>query len=146
MKDFAQRALDTAVARGATYADVRVVDQHQRYLATKNGQASGVRDSESLGIGVRVIAAGAWGFASSDDLSLESVDRTAARAVEIATASALAKRHDVQLAPEAAVVDRWQSACAVDPFAVSVSDALDLLLRVDAELRRVRGVTLAEGS
>jgi TldD protein len=146
MRDSAQRALDTAVARGATYADVRVVDQHQRYLATKNGQASGVRDSESLGIGVRVIAEGAWGFASSDDLSREAVDRTAGRAVELARASALAKQHDVQLAPEAAVVDRWQSPCAIDPFAVAVSTCLELLLKIDAELRRVRGVTLAEAA
>lgn len=146
MRDSAQHALDTAVSRGASYADVRVVDQHQRYLATKNGHASGARDSESLGIGVRVIAEGAWGFASSDDLSRDAVERTAARAVELARASALAKRHDVQLAPEAAIVDRWQSRCAVDPFAISVSVCLDLLLKVDAELRRVQGVTLAEGA
>jgi TldD protein len=146
MRDSAQRAIDTAVAHGATYADVRVVDQHQRYLATKNGRASGVRDFESLGIGVRVIAEGAWGFAASDDLSGEAVDRTAASAVEVARASALAKRHDVQLAPEAAVVERWQSSCAVDPFTVSVSTCIDLLLRVDAEMRRVPGVTLAEGA
>jgi TldD protein len=146
MRDSAQRALDTAVALGATYADVRVIDQHQRYLSTKNGQASGVRDSESLGIGVRVISSGAWGFASSDDLSREAVDRTSARAVELAGASALAKRHDVQLAPEDPVVDRWQSSCAIDPFTISVSACLDLLLQVDSELRRVPGVTLAEGA
>ena len=146
MRDSAHRALDTAVTRGATYADVRVVDQHQRYLAAKNGQASGARDSESLGIGVRVIAEGAWGFASSDDLSREGVDRTAALAVEVARASALAKRHEVKLAPEPAVVDRWQSRCEIDPFTVSVSACLDLLLNIDAELRRVRGITLSEGA
>ena len=90
MKDLAQLALDTAVASGATYADVRVVDYHQRYLAAKNGQASGVRESESMGLGIRVIANGSWGFAATDDLTGGSIDRTAAQAVEVARASALA--------------------------------------------------------
>jgi TldD protein len=146
MKDFAARALDTAVTSGATYADVRAIDYRQRYFSTKNGQASGVRDLESQGLGVRVIADGAWGFASTDDLSCDGVDRCAARAVAIARASARAKRHDVQLAPEDPVVDHWESACAIDPFTMPVSVCLDLLLKVDAEMRGVKGVTLAEGS
>src|SRR5271169_6411502 len=100
MKDIAKRALDTAAASGATYADVRVIDYHQRYLAAKNGQASGVRESESMGLGIRVIAGGAWGFAATDDLTNGSIDRAAAQAVEVARASAMAKKNDVQLAPE----------------------------------------------
>ena len=77
MKEFAQRALDTALARGASYADVRVTDIRQRYLSTKNGQTGQVRDSQSFGLGVRVIANGAWGFAATDDLAAESTDCTA---------------------------------------------------------------------
>ena len=146
MRGFAQQALDTALAGGATYADVRAVEYHQRYLSTKNGQASGVRDLESRGLGVRAIAGGAWGFASTDDLARDSVDRCAARAVSIARASALAKRHDVELAPEGRYADRWESECSIDPFTVPVSLCLDLLLKVDAELRAVKGVTMAEGS
>jgi len=146
MKEAAQRALNTAGVRGATYADVRVVDYHQRQISVKNGQPSGVRDYESLGLGVRVIADGAWGFASSDDLSTAAVDRTAAEAVEVARASALAKKRDVELAPEEAVVDQWESSCQIDPFTIPVTAVLDLLLKVDAELRRVPGVTLAEGA
>jgi TldD protein len=144
MKDFAQRALETARARGASYADVRVTDIRQRYLSTKNGQPAQVRESESSGLGVRVVAEGAWGFAATDDLSRASVDRTAAQAVTIARASALCQKHAVSLAPETKVVDRWVAPCRLDPFTVLVSTCLDLLLKVDAELRRVEGVTLAE--
>jgi len=146
MNHFAQRALDTALARGASYADVRVMDIRQRYLSTKNGQTGQVRDSQSFGLGLRVIAEGAWGFASTDDLTAESIDRMAARAVEIARSSALAKKRDVQLVPEAPFVDRWESPCRIDPFAVPVSSCLELMLKVDAELRRVKGVTLAEAA
>jgi TldD protein len=146
MKEFAERALDTALARGASYADVRVVDLRQRYLSTKNGQAGQVRDSQSLGLGVRVISNGAWGFAATDDLTGGSIDRIAAGAVEIAGASALAGKRHVLLAEEAKFVDRWESPCRIDPFTIPVSSCLELMLKVDAELRRVKGVTLAEAA
>lgn len=146
MKEFATWALDTAVSRGATYAEVRVLDTRQRYLSTKNGQISQVRDSQSLGLGIRVIAGGGWGFASTDALTHADVDRAAALAVEIARASALTKKHDVQLVSERKIVDRWAAPCRVDPFSVPVSTCLELLLKIDAELRKVSGVTLAEGA
>src|ERR1035438_1497184 len=116
MKSFATWALDTALTRGASYAEVRVLDTRQRYLSTKNGLCSQVRESQSLGLGIRVIADGAWGFASTDHLTHANVDRAAALAVEIARASALVKKHDIQLAPEIKIVDRWAAPCRIDPF------------------------------
>ena len=98
MKQIADWALNTVTQRGASYADVRIVDDRQRALATKNGVVGHASDSESLGVGIRVIADGAWGFASTDDLRRESVEATAARAVEIARASAQVKQRDVALA------------------------------------------------
>ena len=146
MKEIAGWALDTAKAQGATYADVRVVDLQQRYLSTKNDQPAQVRESQSLGIGVRVIAEGAWGFSATDDLTRAGVDRVAAQAVEIAHASATAKKHDVRLAKEPKIMDNWEATCRVDPFSIPVSTCLELLLEVNRELRRVKGVTLAEAS
>ena len=91
MKQIAQWALDTATQRGAAYADARIVDERNRALTTKNGKVGGAYDSESLGIGIRVIANGAWGFAAVDDLSRGTVEACAAKAVEIAKASATVK-------------------------------------------------------
>lgn len=138
MKELAHRALETALARGASYVDVRIMDIRQRFLSTKNGQTGQVRDSESFGLGVRVIAEGAWGFAATDELGDDSVDRVAARAVEIARASALAKKRDVQLAPEVKIVDRWESPCRIDPFSIPVSTCLELMLRWTGNYARSR--------
>src|ERR1700759_2683024 len=140
MKEFASWALDTAHSRGATYAEVRVLDTRQRYISTKNGQTSQVRESQSLGLGIRVIADGGWGFASTDVLTHAGVDRAAALAVEIAKASALTKKHDIHLVPEEKIVDRWAAPCKIDPFSIPVSTCLELLLKVDAEVRKVKGV------
>jgi TldD protein len=144
MKDIAAWALNVATLRGASYADVRVADDRGRALSTKNGKVGGASDSESFGVGVRVIADGAWGFAASDDLSKAAVEATAGRAVEIAKASARVKLQDVRLAAEKAVTAEWTTPFKVDPFTTSVEENLELLLKIDAELRAVAGVTLAE--
>ena len=144
LRHIADWALNIANVRGATYAGARIVDERSRALATKNGKIGSASDSESLGIGVRVIADGAWGFAASDDLARGAVEATAARAVEIAKASARVKQQDIRLAPEKAVTAEWISPYKIDPFATSVEQNLDLLLKIDAELRSVTGVTLAE--
>src|ERR1700681_1179019 len=107
MKHVANWALNLAAVRGASYADVRVVAQRSRALTTKNGKVGSASDAESVGMSVRAIADGAWGFAASADLGRSAVEATAARAVEIAHASARVKREDVRLAPEPAAVAAW---------------------------------------
>jgi len=130
--------------RGASYADVRVVAQRNRALSTKNGKLGNASDTESVGMNVRVIVEGAWGFAASSELGRGAVEKTAAEAVAIARASARVKRADVQIVPEKAAVAEWSTPFKIDPFSVSVEQNIDLLLAIDAELRSVEGVTLAE--
>jgi len=146
MQDWANWGIETAKRRGATYADARVMDIRQREISTKNGEVGTLLETESLGIGIRVVASGAWGFASTDRLTREGVQACAAEAVNIAKASALAKRENVALAPEEAYVDTWQNPFLKDPFRIPVERQIDLLLAADNEMRRVKGVTLAEGS
>jgi len=146
MQEWANLALETARVRGASFADARVMDIRQRDLSTKNGQVGTLSELESLGLGVRVMANGCWGFASTDRLTREGAQSCAAQAVKIARASALAKRHDVVLVPEQAHVDTWQNPFIKDPFAIPLEAQLGLLLAADAEMRRVAGVTLAETS
>ena len=146
MQDWATRAIDTAKRRGASYADARVMDIRQRDISTKNGEVGTLVESESLGIGIRVIASGAWGFASTDRLTHEGIDSCAVEAVAIAKASALAKHADVALAPENPYVDTWQNPFVKDPFRIPVERQIEVLLAADKEMRRAKGVTLAEGS
>jgi TldD protein len=116
----------------------------QRDLTTKNGEVGTLAQSESIGLGIRVLANGAWGFASTDQLTRDGVAACAARAVAIAKASALAKRGEVTLAPEQSFVDSWVSPCRKDPFEIPLETQLALLLAADAEMHRVKGVTLTE--
>jgi TldD protein len=146
MKEFAEWAIETARLRGARYADARVMDVRQRDISTKNGQVGTLVESESCGIGVRVLIGGAWGFASTDRLTREGVQTCAARAVAIARASARVLGRPVVLADEQAYVDTWQNPYIKDPFCVPVERQLAVLLDADREMRGVPGVTLAEGT
>lgn len=146
MKQIAAWALETAKLRGASLAEARIVDERNRSLATKNGKIGSAADSESLGIGIRVIAHGAFGFAATDDLTRAGVESCAARAVEIAKASASVKAQQLRLAPEPPAKAEWSSPCKIDPFAIPIEKNLDLLFAIDEELRKVNGVTLAETS
>ena len=145
-RDLASLAIETAKRRGASYSDVRVMDIRHRDISTKNGEVGTLAESETLGLGIRVIASGSWGFAATDNLTREGVQACAAEAVSIAKASALAKRENVAMASEPFYVDTWQNPYIKDPFRVPVESQIDLLLAADKEMRRVKGVTVAEGS
>src|SRR5881397_452437 len=127
MWDLCTNALDTARLRGAAYGDVRVMHLRQRDLTTKNGQVGTLAQSESIGIGIRVLANGAWGFASTDRLNRQRVAACAAQAVFIAKASALAKRGDTRMVSVDRYVDSWQAPLRTDPFEIPLESQLDLL-------------------
>ena len=143
MKDLVLLAIDTATAKGASYADARVVQYRRQYIACEDQRVSQLVDSEDWGIGVRVIADGAWGFAGTSVLTPEEVQRVAAEAVAIAKASASARRKPVQLAPEPVHQISFRSACEVDPFHVPVDTKVGLLLQINAALLKHAGIKKA---
>src|SRR3569832_621196 len=125
MKEIADKELGTAATRGATYAELRVIDERNRALGTKNGKISTASDSESMGLGIRVIADGAWGFAATEDLTPDGIQSCAALAVEIAKASAKVKAQELRLAAEKPAKIDWSSPCAIDPFSISIEQNLE---------------------
>lgn len=149
MKDLASRALNTAQTRGASYADVRLVNRQNQYIVVKNGRVETLEQNESLGFGVRVVVDGAWGFASSSAMEWSDVDSVVQQAIAIAKASALTKRREVRLGPAEAHKDTYRSAYRLDPFTFSMSEKINLLLKADEEMRRLERpgahlVTMAE--
>lgn len=127
-----------AQMRGASYADVRVVTRIIQTIAVKDGRVKELAQNESQGFGVRVIADGAWGFASSSRDDYADVDDVVNRALQIARASALTKTRDVRLGPPEAQKGTYRSEFKLDPFMVSMSDKINLLLKADEQMRRVR--------
>jgi TldD protein len=144
MKDLALQALDAVARHKVTYADVRAIEIRDREITTKNGKAGHVSSNESMGLGIRVLRSGSWGFAATDDLSVEGIEAAAALAIEIAQASTAAQKEEVALAPEERYEATWISPFRIDPFSISIDQQLGTLLSVDKELLRVSGISMAE--
>jgi TldD protein len=146
LKELTDRALNLAQVQGASYADIRIVRRRTQNITVKNGVVEGLSEDESQGFGVRVVANGAWGFASSALLTVAEVDRVTALAVEIANASALFKVHDVKLGPPMACVGTYRTPLEIDPWDVSLEEKLDLLLKANEAMRAAAGVRVATSS
>ncbi len=146
MHDLTDRALSTATVRGASYADVRIVRRLEEAIAIKTGRVEGVSSGETEGFGVRVLVDGAWGFASSNRLETDEIDRVAAEAVRIARASGTALRHPVELDDRPPAHGTYATPLIEDPFAVPLETKIGDLLAADGAAARVRGIAYTESS
>ncbi len=144
MRELLDRALDTASARGASYADVRLVRRLEESIAVKTGRLEGLASSESEGFGVRVLVDGAWGFAASHLLTLDEADRVAALAVRIARASATALRRSVVLDDRPPAHGRYETPVAEDPFALPLDVKIADLLTADRAMADVKGIAFTD--
>jgi TldD protein len=143
--DVLGRALDAAKRAGASYADARLVRRRWETVSTREDHVVSVEYEESYGVGVRVLANGAWGFAASSRADVASAEDAALRAATAAKANARANDRRFELAPAPVVDDTWRSGVGRDPFEVPVEEKAAFLLSLWEEARRVPGVKYAEG-
>ncbi|MDP3276562.1 MAG: TldD/PmbA family protein [Deltaproteobacteria bacterium] len=120
------------------YAELRYVDQVSEGIRVRDTEVESVQQSQSAGVGVRVLARGAWGFAAAPGASEMAVQRAARRALEVAHASAVAVREPVKLAAMVAAKGRYETPVRRDPFAVGLDEKLALLLHAAQAARRNR--------
>ena len=132
--ELARSLLRQLLRRGVEYADVRSEHLLHESLVAEDGRVSSISRSESAGVGIRVLLRGSWGFASTPHLTLASLRRAAAQALELAKAAALLNREPRRLAPVEPVKARHVSRCAIDPFKVPLAKKLDDLLWANQEL------------
>jgi TldD protein len=140
LKDYLDRALNYAQTQGVQYADVRLVQNLTEILVVKDGRVDTVDFAESLGIGVRALVGGAWGFASTHDLSMPEIDRVAALAISIARSSGNVRADEVNLGPPITSQGSYRTPLVIDPFLLTTEEKLAALLSADAEMSRVQGV------
>ena len=123
----ADAALTAAAEAGASHADVRIERLRGQDIALRNGRLERLGDDVSVGIAVRVVADGTWGFTSGPDVTVDEAARLAGSAVEVARASRPLNAEPVELADEPVYADvSWVSAYDVDPFTVDPADKVAL--------------------
>ena len=146
LDDFLSRALDLASVQGASYCDVRLVDTNQERFVVRSGAVETLSNDESQGIGVRVLVSGCWGFASTNIVAPDEIDRITNVAVEIAKASAQSSTGQVSLGPPVTSQGVYTTPIRVNPFTISLEDKLGLLLEADARMGSVKGISASTGN
>ena len=128
-KLLADAALGAARGAGATYADVRIGRYLNQFIQSRERKIQGITNTESFGCGVRVIANGTWGFAATNDVTIDGIARAARKAVDIAKADARLQTDPVQLAPQAGQgVQSWRTPMEKNAFDIPLQEKADLLV------------------
>lgn len=140
IKELLLEALQAARDAGATYADARIGQYRRQFISTRERQVTNVSDSESLGIGVRAIVGGSWGFAASSNLTREGVQAAARDAARIARAARAVQKRPVELAPVEPVVGTWSTPGVIDPLEIPIEDKVALLFAANEAALKVQGV------
>ncbi|WP_164972115.1 TldD/PmbA family protein [Luteimonas sp. YGD11-2] len=132
-KRLADAALQAATGSGASYCDVRIGRYLRQFVMTREDKVQNVVNTESTGVGVRVIANGAWGFAATNTLTDDGVAEAARQATAIARANAKIQTEPVRLAPAPSLGEvSWRTPIRKNSMDVPVKDKVDLLLGVNA--------------
>ena len=136
MFNFCEKAIEIADRHKVDFGDIRIIKKREQNLSVKNGEIGNFNNSTTLGFGVRILLNGAWGFASSDILSIKEIEKTTLLAINIAKASSLLKNREVRLAKEPVYKDLWQTPFIIDPFEISIENKFNLLFKIDSILRK----------
>src|ERR1700704_2655788 len=152
-REWSSAALAEAKRLGCSYADIRFTRNRSQSIAVRNGLIlrggggfGGGDATETYGFGVRVIHGGVWGFASSPLVAPDEIKRVTGAATDVARASAVAKKRDVQLAPVPAYDEFWQVPIQKDPWDVPLEEKIDMLRGVTATMQKNASVLFAVAS
>jgi TldD protein len=128
LRALADTALQRAAELGAQHADFRAERILAQRIRLSDGAPETMSDTDTLGLAVRVIVDGTWGFAASVDMTPDAAARAAAEAVQVARIAAAINSERIELAGEPPHGDvSWVSAYEVDPFGASLTDKVELL-------------------
>lgn len=137
-------AIATAKSLGASQVDVRIEKTRTGLLQLRDAKPESQSDDSVVGLGVRVIVNGAWGFASSPSISVSKAQELAGIAVAMAKTSKPLATEEVALALEPIYAKKqWVSSYEIDPFEVADSEKLDRLASLSNKLLASKSVNHA---
>jgi TldD protein len=139
-------AIDRLKKLGCDYADARWVETRRELITVRNGKVENITRTTDAGIGIRVIADGAWGFAGTASPVESDVVETAEHAFNIAKASATAKRDNVKLGDVEIYQDTYETPVEIDPFDVPLANKIELLMEVSDVLHAREKIIASEAS
>ena len=147
LRALADAALSRAGDLRCSHADVRIVRALVSHRSFRDRDLESSSDDQTLGLSVRVVHDGVWGFAAGISLTAESAAALVDRAVATATVSRPLNPDRVELADEPVYADaEWVSAYEVNPFEVADADRSARMLELSGRLLDAEGVSHTSAS
>ena len=100
LRALADNALQRATELGAQHADFRAERILAQRIMLSDGTPETLSDTDTLGLAVRVVVDGTWGFAATVDMTPDAAARAAAEAVQVARVAAAINSERIELAGE----------------------------------------------
>ncbi len=145
-RNLAREAMDVVRRLGVDYGDIRLLRKRAQVIMTEDRRVMFLSDRDTYGFGIRIIAAGSWGFAGSNVITPAEIDRVSRLAVEVAEASATTRGNGgVELLRQDPAKDSWFTRVEIDPFDIPVHEKVGVLLETSEKMLGVKGVTKASG-
>ncbi|MCX6345094.1 MAG: TldD/PmbA family protein [Armatimonadetes bacterium] len=142
MKDLLRSMCDIAAKRGASFADVRVVESENTGIMRQDGRADKLDQSASRGLGVRALKDHAWGFASASDFDRDSAMDALDAAISMAEASA-ERTEQTAVARVEGIEDIVRAQVELDPRSVPVETKMAALQGFEESAIKLCGDKLA---
>jgi TldD protein len=146
LRTLADAALGRARELGAEFADFRLERIRTATISVRDAHLESSTDAEDLGLAVRVIHEGAWGFASGIERTTDAAARLADQAVATARLAKVLSGGPVQLADEPAYDATWVSSYLINPFTVPEGDRVGRLVELSERLLAGDGVDHVDAS
>ncbi|MHA2028416.1 MAG: TldD/PmbA family protein [Candidatus Kariarchaeaceae archaeon] len=143
--DLMMYTLEKAQSQGVEYADVKWMQRSEVLLGVKNEVVETNSQSKAQGIGVKILLDGGYGFAATNILTKDALEKTAKRAFRVAKASGKTMKSPFSLADEPVYEDTVLTPMKKDPDDVEATEIIDHLMRackaMDVDDQRIKSRT-----
>jgi TldD protein len=147
LRGLAGAALQRAEELGADHADFRLERVRTGHLSLRDAKLDSSADREDIGLCVRVVHEGTWGFASGISRTTDGAVALVEQAIATARTSRALRDAPIELAPELVYEEAdWVSSYDVDPFAVSEAERVERLTELSERLLAADGVDHVDAS
>jgi PmbA protein len=143
LEDTARRAVEAALASGASEAEAWAEQGTSRRIRVYGGEVESLSDAGGRGVGVRAFADGRSGYAYGTDLSERAVSETAEAAVE---AAEVADSDEFAGLPEHCGTTSVEGLASGALGSWSTERKVELALAVERAARELPGVTQVENA
>jgi len=136
MLNQAKELMNHLQSLGAEYCDIRIHEKDETEgISTLNGDIENFNLTSQQGYGIRVLFHGAWGFSSSENMSIEQMKKTGEMAMEKAKTASSYIKQKIKLAPKETHKSTYNSPCEIDPFTISAKEKIERLMELDNKLK-----------